>query len=200
MIYVEFISREPAIPREIFRYIGDQSVSWVQAERDQFLGQLGRTMRIGPHPAYLTIFRVSGLARLEEWEDYFRSNDYHSNLRSFAMQRSLQMVRDGCYDELVATEPVGDGLYVLEFFSADDAVSNSDIANDFTRRGETQTEARLVMLLRRIGLLGPNPGGIAGWRLDGARDLETFVRAPARMENARRREAGLYRKFGTEIP
>jgi hypothetical protein len=200
MIYVEFISREPAIPREIFRYIGDQSASWIQAERDQFLGQLGRTMRIGPHPAYLTIFRVTGLERLEEWEDYFRSNDYHSNLRSFAMQRSLQMVRDGCYDELVATEPVGDGLYILEFFSADDAVSNSDIANAFTRRGEVQTEARLGMLLRRIGLLGPDPGGIAGWRLDGARDLEAFVRAPARMENVRRREAGLYRRFGTEIP
>ena len=127
MIYVEFISREPGIPREIFRYIGDQSASWVQGDRDQFLGQLGRTMRIGPHPAYLTIFRVSGLARLQEWEDYFHSNEYHSNLRSFAMQRSLQMVRDGCYDEIIPTRQIGEGLYVLEFFGSDDAVANGDI-------------------------------------------------------------------------
>lgn len=200
MIYLEFISRESGIPREIFRYIGDQSTSWVQADRDQFLGQLGRTMRIGPHPAYLTIFRVDGLARLEEWEDYFLSDNYPSNLRSFAMQRSLQMVRDGCYDELIPTEQIGDGLYVLEFFAADDDISNSDIENEFTQRKERHNEARLVMLLRRIGLLGPDPGGIAGWRLDSASDLESFIRAPVRMRNVNRREAGLYRKFGKEIP
>src|SRR6266540_373736 len=170
MIYVEFISREPAIPREIFRYVADQSTSWVEAHRDQYLGQLGRTMRIGPHPAYLTIFRVDGLARLQEWEDYFLSDAYHTNLRSFAMQRSLQMVRDGCYDELVPTEPIGEGLYVLEFFSAADKTSNSDIANEFALRTEGHREARLVMLLRRIGLLGPDPGGMAGWRLDSARE------------------------------
>jgi hypothetical protein len=200
MIYVEFISREATIPREIFRYIGDQSTSWVGADRDQYLGQLGRTMRIGPHPAYLTIFRVDSLARLQEWEDYFLSDAYYANLRSFAMQRSLQMVRDGCYDELVPTEPVGEGLYVLEFFSAADETSNSDIANAFALRKEGHREARLVMLLRRIGLLGPDPGGIAGWRLDSARELEPFIRAPVRMQNVNRREAGLYRRFGKEIP
>lgn len=200
MIYLEFISRESGIPREIFRYIGDQSTSWVQSDRDQFLGQLGRTMRIGPHPAYLTIFRVDGLARLQEWEDYFLSDNYPSNLRSFAMQRSLQMVRDGCYDELIPTEQIGDGLYVLEFFAADDDIGNSDIENEFTQRKERHNEARLVMLLRRIGLLGPDPGGIAGWRLDSASDLESFIRAPVRMRNVNRREAGLYRKFGKEIP
>jgi hypothetical protein len=200
MIYLEFISREPGIPREIFRYIGDQSASWVQADRDQFLGQLGRTMRIGPHPAYLTIFRVDGLARLQEWEDYFLSDNYPSNLRSFAMQRSLQMVRDGCYDEIIPTEKIGDGLYVLEFFATDDDIRNSDIENEFTQRKERHNEARLVMLLRRIGLLGPDPGGIAGWRLDSAMDLESFIRAPVRMRNVNRSEAGLYRKFGKEIP
>jgi hypothetical protein len=198
MIYVEFISREPAIPREIFRYIGDQSTSWVQADRDEYLGQLGRTMRIGPHPTYLTIFRVRDLARLQEWEDYFQSDAYHSNLRSFAMQRSLQMVRDGCYDEIIATEPVGDGLYVLEFFGAEDAVSKGEIEDEFRRRHHG--EARLVMLLRRIGLLGPDPGGIAGWRLDSAKNLEPFVRAPVNMRAVIRREAGLYRRFGKETP
>jgi len=35
VIYVEFIEREAGIPREIFRYIGDQSGSWVQAARDR---------------------------------------------------------------------------------------------------------------------------------------------------------------------
>jgi hypothetical protein len=200
MIYVEFISRDPGIPREIFRYIGDQSASWVQADRDQFLGQLGRTMRIGPHPAYLTIFRVDGLARLQEWEDYFLSDKYPSNLRSHAMQRSLQMVRDGCYDEIIRTEQIGDGLYFLEFFAADDDISNSDLEIEFTQRRERHNEARLVMLLRRIDLLGPDPGGIAGWRLNSARDLEPFIRTPVRMRNVCRREAGLYRSFGKEIP
>jgi hypothetical protein len=200
MIYVEFISREPGIPREIFRYIGDQSTSWVQADRDQFLGQLGRTMRIGPHPAYMTIFRVSGLERLQEWEDYFLSDQYFSNLRSFAMQRSLQMVRDGCYDELVPTEQIGDGLYFLEFFGADDDISNSSIEAEFAQRSERHSDARLVMLLRRIDLLGPDPGGIAGWRLNSARDLESFIRTPLRMQSVNRRDAGLYRRFGKEIP
>lgn len=200
MIYIEFIGREPGVPREVFRYIGDQSTSWVGADRDLYLGQLGRTMRIGPHPAYLTIFRVSGLARLQEWEDYFLSDAYHANLRSFAMQRSLQMVRDGCYDELVATEAVGEGLYVLEFFSADEEASNDSIAREFAERAKRQDNARLVMLLRRIGLLAPDPGGIAGWRLTSANELDAFVRAPARVHHVALREAGLYRRFGREIP
>jgi hypothetical protein len=200
MIYIEFISREPGVAREVFRYLGDQSTSWVEAHRDEYLGQLGRTMRIGPHPAYLTIFRVDGLARLQEWEDYFLSDAYHANRRSFAMQRSLQMVRDGCYDELVPTEPISDGLYVLEFFSAADETSNSDVEREFGERQERHREARLAMLLRRIDLLGPDPGGIAGWRLDSARELEPFIRASHAMRAVIRHEAGLYRRFGTEIP
>ena len=197
MLYVEFISRDPGIPREIFRYIADQSTSWVGADKDLYLGQLARTMRIGPHPAYMTFFRVSGLSRLQEWEDYFLSNDYHLNYRSFAMQRSLQMVRDGCYDELVEAAKIREGLYYLEFFDAG-GCDNADIEAFFANRTK-EAGGQLSLLARRIGMLAPPPGGIAGVRVEDHQQLEKFVRAvPNQSSPIKIHEAGLYRSFGME--
>lgn len=196
MIYIEFISREPTVPREIFRYIADQSTSWVQSDRDLYIGQLGRTMRIGPHPPYMTFFRVSGLPRLQEWEEYFLSDEYYHNHRSFAMQRSLQMVRDGCYDEIVETQKIAAGLYYLEFFVPEG--NHSHIEACFRNR-TNGTGGELVMLLCRIGLLAPRPGGIAGIRFDDHDSLEKFVRAAPREDNIEVEDAGLYRRFGSEI-
>jgi hypothetical protein len=200
LIYVEFIERETGIPREIFRYIGDQSTSWVQADQDQYLGQLGRTMRLGPHPAYLTLFRVKGLHRIDEWESYFRSDAYHGNHRSFAMQRSLRMLRDGCYDELVPAEQIGDGVYYLEYFQPPEEGSDEAITDHFRRRTQRHPEARLALLLRRIGQLAPQPGGIAAWRFSTTAIAEPMLREPATGAQFRPVEAGLYRRFGEEIP
>lgn len=200
MIYVEFIEREAAIPREIFRYIGDQSSSWVQADQDQYLGQLGRTMRLGPHPAYLTLFRVKGLFRIDEWESYFRSDAYSKNFRSFAMQRSLRMVRDGCYDELVPTDQIGDGVYYLEYFRPPDESADASVAQHFRRRTDRHREAHLAMLLRRIGQLAPDPGGIVAWRFPSSASAEPMLRDRPSDPEFRPIDAGLYRRFGEEIP
>ena len=200
MIYVEFIDREAAIPREIFRYIADQSASWVQADQDQYLGQLGRTMRLGPHPAYLTLFRVKGLFRIDEWESYFRSDAYGKNFRSFAMQRSLRMVRDGCYDELVPTDQIGDGIYYLEYFRPPDESTDAAVLEHFQHRTARHPEAHLALLLRRIGQLAPNPGGIVAWRFASSAVAEPMLRERPAASGLRAIDAGLYRRFGEETP
>jgi hypothetical protein len=199
MIYVEFIEREAAIPREIFRYLADQSASWVQADQDQYLGQLGRTMRLGPHPAYLTLFRVKGLFRIDEWESYFRSEAYSKNLRSFAMQRSLRMARDGCYDELIPTEQIADGIYYLEYFTPPDDSAHEAVADHFQERTRRHPEGQLALLLQRIGRLAPDPGGIVAWRFSSSATAEPMLR-DCYVDNAFRViDAGFYRRFGEEI-
>jgi len=200
VIYVEFIEREAGIPREIFRYIGDQSASWVQAEQDRYIGQLGRTMRLWPHPAYLTLFRIDGLHRIDDWERYFRSDAYHNNYRSFAMQRSLRMLRDGCYDELVPTEQIGDGIYYLEYFHPPIDGADGAMVDHYRQRSEHHPDARLVLLLRRIGYLAPDPGGLVAWRFPTARAAESLLRERIADSKFRPTDAGLYRRFGEEIP
>jgi hypothetical protein len=51
VIYVEFIQRDRHMPIEIFRALGDQA-SWTDPI-DALVLNVGRTLRLGPHPAYM---------------------------------------------------------------------------------------------------------------------------------------------------
>jgi len=70
MILAEYIARDRNVPWEVFRHHGRQD--WV-SDQDVMVANLGRTMKIGPQPHYMCWWRIKSIARMDEWEDYFRT-------------------------------------------------------------------------------------------------------------------------------
>jgi hypothetical protein len=196
MMYVEFIERDRFMPIEIFRHLGDQKTSWAGADR--MVLQLGRTLRLGPVPSYLAFWRIDGIARLDAWEDYFRSDAWPHNARSQALHRAVHIQRGGLYDDLVLeTDMAENRLYYVEYFEAPGDTPADGLVAAFVSRG--RENARLHFLLRRIGLLGPDPAHLAVWTLPDYLALEAFARAPAQPGPARILTVGVYRDFGREV-
>ena len=73
MIYMEFIDWDRSVPIEIFRFLGQQSSGWKENSPDKLVLQLGRTLRLGPQPAYLAVWEIPDIRQLDEWETYFHS-------------------------------------------------------------------------------------------------------------------------------
>jgi hypothetical protein len=55
-------------------------------------------------------------------------------------------------------------------------------------------------VIKRLGLMAPDPGGIALWTFDSYVAAEGFLRAKAPTGPVTIRSAGLYRNFGDDIP
>jgi hypothetical protein len=198
MIYVEYIERDRFLPLEIFRQLGDQS-AWTDPE-DRLVGSFGRTMRLGPMPSYLAFWQCSGMGRMDEWEAHFRSPEAQFDVAERATHRAIHLQYGGCYDALVETPAIDrGGLYCIEYFAAHSRIAEAEIAAHFRARAAAAKAARLDFLLRRIGRLGPEPGGLAVWTLADYRALEAFERARDDDDPFRPREVGIYRWFGQEI-
>jgi hypothetical protein len=198
MIYVEYIERDRFMPIEIFRQLGDQS-SWT-ASQDTLAGSFGRTMRIGPMPGYLAFWRCKGMKRMDEWEAHFNSPDAQFDVAEKATHRAIHLQHGGCYDELLAGS-VGDRgkLFCIEFFPAPSRFSDEEILRRHRARAERQPTAQLDFVLRRIGRLGPGPGGIAVWSFADYCALEPFERARDDDDPLRPADVGVYRWFGKEV-
>jgi hypothetical protein len=197
MIYVEFIERDRFMPVEIFRLLADQS-AWTDPA-DALVGSFGRTMRIGPMPSYLAFWKCKGMARMDEWEDHFRSPEAQFDVAERATHRAIHLQYGGCYDELVGNAAIGrDGLFCIEYFPTPSRVPSTDLTRHFQSRAAA-LRGRLDFLLRRIGRLGPEPGGIAVWTFPDYSALEAFERARDDDDPFRATEVGLYRWFGKEI-
>ncbi len=135
MIYLEYIERDRHITVEAFRYMGATSASpWVDPAADKMILQLGRTLRSGPMPSYLAFWKIAGLERLDAWEVYFGSKDWFDNVRSQAMHRTIHIQRAGHYDELIEGAQAGEGVHVVEFFDADDTVSDAALREAWSGR------------------------------------------------------------------
>ncbi len=198
MIYVEYIERDRFLPIEIFRKLGDQS-SWTDSQ-DTLAGSFGRTMRIGPMPSYLAFWRCKGMKRMDEWEAHFNSPEAQFDLAEKATHRAIHLQYGGCYDELLTAPKVdGDKLFCIEYFPAHTRLSSEDLLRHYRARTEKQPKASLNFVLRRIGRLGPDPGGIAVWSFADYCDLEPFERARDDDDPLRPAEIGVYRWFGKEI-
>jgi hypothetical protein len=196
MIYVEYINRDRGLPYEIFVALGDQS-GWSSLE-DTLVAQLGRTMRLGPEPAYLCLWRCKGFRRLEEWEAWFRSEAYLRDRRTRASLHAVHISAAGCYDELVTGAPVGEGLQYIEFVPLDDAVADATVADHFRTRAAAHPNAVLNVVLRRIGVLGPEPSCLALWTFPDYESHEAIARERHAPE-WRPTRTGVYRRFGEEI-
>ncbi len=197
MIYVEYIERDRFLPFDIFRYLGDQS-AWTDPD-DRLVGSFGRTMRLGPMPSYLAFWECSGMRRMDEWEAHFRSPAAAQDGHERATHAAIHLQRGGCYDVVAQGPKVKqDQLFVIEYFATagqDDAA----LARHFKARAKTQKQATLNFVLRRIGALGPPPGGLAVWSFADYVALEPFERARVADGPVTPTEVGVYRWFGREV-
>lgn len=196
MIYIEFIDRDRHMPMDIFRLYADQA-SWTDPA-DGLVGLFGRTMRLGPYPAYLAFWQCKGMARMDEWEAYFRSDAYLGHEAEHATFQAIHLARGGCYDELVQGPPADpERLFCIEHFAAPPAVADETVAAAF--RARATEGATLHFVLRRIGGLGPDPGCLAVWSFADYVSLEPFQRARDGHDAFAASETGIYRWFGRDI-
>lgn len=198
MIYIEYIDRDRHTPMEVFRYFADQS-SWTDPE-DGLVGMFGRTMRLGPYPAYLAFWKTKGIARMDEWEDYFRSEAYLKHQSELATIRAIHLVRGGCYDLLVEGPAAPrESLFCIEYFGAPAAMTDTAVAEHFRRREAQAPGASLNFVLRGIGRLAPAPGCLAVWSFADYVTLEAFQRIALDGDPLAPAETGIYRWFGRDI-
>jgi hypothetical protein len=228
MIYVEFTSRRPqpgvretergALAVESFesqlerfhRAVRAGATGWETGwSEDQLIVSAARTWRLGPEPEYLTIwYAPAGLARLDGWDDVFRSGAADGVEKPF---RELARIdRAGCYDALLppVRQPIGEGrgenerargaIYYIEFFEP--AGTQAAIRELYAERAALHAQLALVLCGVRIGKLAPDPGGLAVWTLPSyaavaelARELEE-LHEPVRLVTA-----GVYNNVGKEI-
>lgn len=194
MILAEYIKRDRNVPWELFRHHGKQD--WV-SDQDVMVANLGRTMKIGPEPHYMCWWRIPSIARMDEWEAYFRTAEGKHYAATSPVPRAMEFNQAGLYDEIVGAGQVEDGLHLVEFFSAD-AAGAAEIADYFRHRAPKG--GRLGYVLKRLGLMAPDPGGIALWTFPSYVAAEAFLRATAPAGAVRITAAGLYRNFGNDIP
>ena len=203
MIYLEYIERDRFVPIELFRYMGNQDAMWIEKETDRLLLQLGRTFRLGPMPSYLAFWQIATLARIDVWQRYFTSDAAFRNYRSVAMHRTVHVQRAGLYDELVM-ELAGSRArdqnrnWYLEYFDVPASESDTAIRSAFTKRASEFPNVQMEMLLRRVGMLGPDPAHLAVWSSTQFEDFEDLARSAPESTGVHIHGAGLYRQLGNE--
>lgn len=194
MILAEYIARDRSVPWELFRRHGHQD--WV-SDLDVMVANLGRTMKIGPQPHYMCWWKIASIARMDEWEAYFRTEEGKQYAATSQVPRVLDFYQAGLYDEIIGDGKVPGGLHLIEFFAADDA-NASAVRDCFQSRDAAG--GRLSHVNKRLGLMAPDPGGIALWTFESYVAAEEFMRARPPAGAVEIRAAGLYRNFGDDIP
>jgi hypothetical protein len=197
MFYVEYISRLPGVALAEFH----QTFLRVQAgwesgySEDQLIVNAARTWRLGPEPEYFTVWYSpnTGFDRIDEWERIFRARGYESQLREVA-----RMDFAGCYDVLRPPVQVTGGIYYVEMFRP--AGENEAVQRFYEERAQKHRQLQLALLMRRIGRLGPDPGGLALWTLPSYAALEEIVSdLDGITEPVAAGKAGVYVDVGREI-
>jgi len=201
VIYVEYISRRPGVSLPEFHSSAlAGQLGWAEQNTgDVLLLNVGRTWRIGPEPEYLTVWLSpdAGLDRLDEWQAIFESGEAAAVEESFSSVARIEAA--GCYEPLLEPVVGAVGPYYVEFFDVVDGVSRESLGAHFERRREVLDGVELVLAADRSGLLGPDPRGLAFWRLSRFADVERFVVADSAVQPVRVLKGGLYADLGREI-
>ena len=199
MIFIEYVQWDRWIHHEIFSVLGDQAW-WADTDPesdDDLVGQLARTLRLGPHPSYMAIWRCRGFGKLDEWEKYFRSDEAKKDIRAVASHKAIYLSDAACYDELITGPEIGEGLHYIEYFNTDSPPES--LHDEFSNRAAQFEDGSLNLLLRRIGVLGPDPGGMAIWTFPDYQSLEKIARDEEGQQEFGITDAGVYRNWGEEI-
>lgn len=197
MIYVEFIDRDSAIPIEVFRYVGNQQSAWAEEADDRMILQLGRTLRLGPKPAYLCFWDIPDITRLDAWEEYFHSAAATRNPRSRAMHRAIRIERAGIYDQLCRGPSLEMPLYLIHYCEPT-VITDTELLKAYKDVIQENPDLSQILLLRRLGRAGPDPELLSIWGARSYVALEPLLRrkAPSAWKVV---DLGVYRAFGEEV-
>lgn len=199
LVYIEYISRLPGVDPETFRAQAAQGQEgWDSGYDDELVLSVGRTWRLGPDPGYMTVWhtRNAGLDRIDAWDRIFRSGEADDLEQAFFRVARIDVA--GCYTPLLEPVPARNGTYYAEFFAARDTADT--VRGFYESRAKQHPEFTLNLLVQRIGMLAPEPGGLAVWTLPDFAALDSVateldgVNAPIRLC-----AAGTYADFGKEI-
>jgi hypothetical protein len=193
VIYAEYIEHDRALPIQIFEHLGRQA-GWV-SDVDVKVANLGRAERIGPEPSVICLWRHPGMARMDEWEASFRTEDARRDPAFQATRLAVHFRRGGLYDELVGGAPLGSGLHYVEFFAASEEYEDQTVTDNFRTRAQRYSTGTLDFVLRRVGLLGPDPGCLAIWTFPSYAAAEPTIRERHGSNPFRPVTAGLYWNF-----
>ena len=116
-----------------------------------------------------------------------------------AKHLAIHHFRAGCYDEIIPARRLSGCLYYVEFFAVDAGGSRAASASYFGGRQKKHTDARLAMVMERIGLLAPDPGGMAIWEVSSYAALDGLMRDVGESVGIWPVTAGIYRDFAEEI-
>jgi hypothetical protein len=101
---------------------------------------------------------------------------------------------------LFETIPGAGPIYYAEYFDWSDGADLVAVTAHFAERRDRYSEAVLNLAADRIGLLGPDPRGIAFWQVPDYAVLESIAREPAGGRSPIRPvRAGVYAEIGQEI-
>jgi hypothetical protein len=193
VIYAEYIEHDRHFPIQIFEHLGRQD-SWV-SDIDVKIANLGRAERIAPEPSVICLWRHPGMSRMDEWEASFRTDAARRDPAFQATRMAIHFKRGGLYDEIIGGEPLGGGLHYIEFFAAGSDVGDDQMRENFSKRAKRYPEGKLDFVLRRVGLLGPDPGCMAIWTFADYAAAEPIVREHHGTNQLRPVQAGLYYNF-----
>src|SRR5262249_37926402 len=195
VIYVEYLSRRPGIGLEEFHAAVNRAQAGWDDEHgeDRLLANVGRTWRLGPEPEYFAAWHTpdQGLGRVDDWDRVFRRGAAQRPEQVFG--RVARIDAAGCYDALREPVRARGGTYYLELFRP------TGPAEAIVRLYEERARDRpllLNLLARRVGRLGPEPGGLALWPGPRVARLEELGRVGEPVELV---AAGTYADTGQEI-
>jgi hypothetical protein len=201
LIYVEYRARRSWAGLDLFHQVVARNEStWTDSNpEDLMILNIGRTWRLGPEPEYLAIYYTpaASLERLGEWERIFNSGavDYMEGAAKLAFR--IEMA--GCYAPLLEPVAAGTGPYYGEFFSMSEQATTDDVRTLYEHRRQQHNDLELHLLCYRIGLLAPEPGGLAIWGLPDYTALKGI--ATARIEQdgpIKVKTVGVYANVGSE--
>jgi hypothetical protein len=193
VIYAEYIEHDRVLPIQIFEHLGRQT-GW-DSQVDEKVANLARAERIAPQPSVICLWRNSGMARMDEWEPALRSEAALRDPAAQALRLSVHFTRSGLYDEIIGGPPLGKGLHFIEFFSAGEEVSDAEVREHFLNRARHYPDGHLDFVLRRVVLLGPEPGALAIWTFANYAAVEPIARERHNGKALRPTAAGLYFNF-----
>lgn len=189
MYYIEYFERRAGVPLERFHEVaGTNFPEWSRREsEDELVASLGRTWRRGRDP-YVLIWGCESFARLDEWDRLFSSGDVDDV--EIPILEVMHTYGSGFYRGLGPELPrPRSGPYCLETFTPWPGAEES-----YRRRAEA-AGLELNLVVERIGLLGPDPGGLALFALGRLSAIERLTEDFPEQVTA----VGLYADLGHEI-
>lgn len=102
MYYIEFIEPKPGISQEEFqRGVVADTRRWAEHHpEDELVLNIGRTWRLGPQPAYMSIWKIKDAMVLQRWTEEFQTPEIIKDHAEFSQVATI--VEAGLYEDIGA--------------------------------------------------------------------------------------------------